>query len=104
MTVVSLAEARAERQPHWQGLCVCLACRNEWQGVGIMGSHTCLECPSCQLPQGVTKYPFGAAQGDAEFRCHCGCEAMAVYKRAIDSRFITRCMACGADQTAAIYG
>jgi len=69
-----------------------------------MGCNTGLECPECGLPKGVTKWPFGCKDGDLEFQCICGCEAMAVYKRAIDGRFVTRCMGCGYDQTAAIYG
>lgn len=104
MTVVSFAAAKEARRPHWEGACICLGCRHEWRGVGPMGAHVSLECPSCALPQGVTKHLFGAAIGDLEFRCSCGCEAMNVYKRASDGRFFTRCMACGADQTAAIYG
>lgn len=69
-----------------------------------MGTHTGLQCPECDLPKGTVKWPFGAADGDAEFRCLCGCEAMTVYKRARDGYFFTRCMGCGADQTSAIYG
>lgn len=69
-----------------------------------MGIHTGLQCPSCDLPKGTVKWPFGPQVGDAEFRCLCGCEAMSIYKRASDGRFITRCMSCGTDQTGAIYG
>lgn len=104
MSVVSFAAAKEARQPHWEGQCVCLGCRHEWQGVGPIGTHVGLECPSCDLPKGTVKYPFGAQVGDLEFRCLCGCEAMAVYKRRSDGLFITRCMGCGEDQKAAIYG
>jgi len=104
MTVISLADVRKERQPHWEGPCICIGCRHEWRDVGEMGCNTGLECPECGLPKGVTKWPFGCKDGDLEFQCICGCEAMAVYKRAIDGRFVTRCMGCGYDQTAAIYG
>lgn len=69
-----------------------------------MGAHIGLECPSCGLPKGTVKYAFGPTAGDLEFRCMCGCEAMSVYKRKHDGRFVTRCMGCGEDQTAAIYG
>lgn len=103
MTVISLAAAREERTPHWAGPAICIGCRHEWQAVAPLGSYTALECPQCRFPKGVNKWPFGSAEGDAEFRCNCGCEAMTVYRRK-DGRFFTRCMACGADQTAAIYG
>lgn len=104
MTVISLAAARAERQPHWQGKAICLGCRHEWEAIAPMGTYTDLECAECGLFKGVTKHPFGCDEGDLEFRCTCGCEALTVYKRAKDGRFYTRCMACGTDHTAAIYG
>ena len=104
MTVISLAQVRAERTPQWEGPCICLGCRHAWTGIGTIGATTGLECPSCSLPKGVVKHPFGAKPGDAEFRCNCGCEAMTVYRRSPDGYFVTRCMACGEGQTAAIYG
>ena len=100
--VISLAKAREEREPHWAGSCICLGCRHEWTGVGPVGVTVCLDCPSCGLSKGVLKYLFGAQEGDLVFECSCGCEAMTIYKRR--GRFYTKCMACGTDQTAAVYG
>lgn len=99
MTVVSLAEAKAAREPHWAGLCVCLRCRHEWAGVGPLGHHEGLWCPVCDLPKGVTKHLFGAPEGAAQFACRCGCEAMTIYH---DDQLHVRCMACGSDQTGAV--
>lgn len=103
MTVVSLAAAREERKPHWQGACVCLACRHEWEGVGPIGDHTGLDCPSCELPKGATKYLVGAQPGDLELLCDCGCEALTAYHRKSDGLKRVQCMACGTDLTHAFY-
>jgi hypothetical protein len=103
VTVVSLADERKARTPHWQGKCVCLGCRHEWEAVGPIGTHTSLECPECGLPQGVTKYPYGAKIGDLVLRCDCGCEAITIYKRAVDMLKVARCMACGADLTESFF-
>lgn len=101
MTVISLAEAREERKPHWAGTCVCLNCRHEWPTIGPIGEHTGIECPECKLPQAVTKYLYGAAIGDLVLRCDC--EAITVYKRAKDMLKVARCMACGTDLTEAYF-
>lgn len=101
MTVVSLAAAREERQPHWSGPCVCLGCRHEWEAIAPVGSHVGLECPACELPKGVVKYPFGPIEGDYALVCDCGCEALTAYKRA--GHFYVKCMACGDDLTDAFF-
>ncbi len=101
MTVISLDAAREERRPHWQGECVCLACKHLWQGVGPMGVVSGLECPKCSLPQGHTRWPIGAPDGAAFLRCDCTSEAMTAYKW--HGRFIVRCMSCGTDLTASFY-
>jgi len=101
MTVVSLAQARKEREPHWTGACVCLGCRHEWQGVGPIGTVMNLQCPACDLPKGQCKYPFGAQEGDQLLICNCGCEALTAYKRG--RHFHVKCMACGTDLTEAFY-
>lgn len=98
---MSLAAAREERTPHWQGECVCLSCRHVWEGVGPMGKISGLECPSCSLPQGHTRWPFGAPVGAAFLVCDCGCEALTAYKN--KGRFNVKCMACGTDLTHAFY-
>lgn len=63
-----------------------------------------LECPSCSLPKGTPKYAFGPNVGDAQFACNCGGEALSAYRRASDGLFKIICMACGANQTNAIFG
>ena len=98
------AAEEAKDGPHWQGRCVCLGCRHEWEGVGPMGVSTGLECPACRLFKGVVKHPFGCAVGDMELRCAvCGCEALTAYRRAIDGLKVFRCMACGNDLTDALF-
>ena len=99
--VVSLAAAREERTPHWAGKCVCLGCRHEWEGVGPVGTVEGLQCPSCDLPKGVIKFPFGPAEGDAVLQCNCGCEALSAVRR--KGRMWIFCMACGTDQTELFY-
>lgn len=102
MTIVSLAKAREEREPHWSGECVCLGCRHEWVGVGPIGTADHLECPSCGLPKGTVKHPFGAQAGDLALTCaQCGGEALTAYKR--DGYLWVRCMSCGNDLTEAFF-
>lgn len=101
MSVVSLSAARESRQPHWTGKCVCLGCRHEWEGVGPIGMHSSLECPSCELPKGVVRNLFGCAVGDQELQCNCGSEALTAYVH--NGRKWVRCMACGTDLTEAFY-
>ena len=100
MTVISLAAAREERQPHWEGTARCIGCQHEWQAIAPMGTMW-LDCPSCSLPKGHPKHPFGAALGDDFLKCDCGCEALTAYKR--KGNFYVRCMACGTDLTHAFY-
>lgn len=101
MTVVSLAAAREEREPHWEGECICLACKHVWAGVGPMGRISGLDCPSCELPQGHTRWPFGAPNDALILMCKCGSEALTAYKK--DGKFWVKCMACGTDQTETFY-
>lgn len=103
MSVVSLAAAREERRPHWQGACLCMACRHEWEGVGPVGDHVGLECPQCGALKGITKHLYGAQAGDLELRCDCGCEALTSYCRQTDGLKRIQCMACGTDLTHAFY-
>ncbi len=104
MSVVDFAAAKRDRTPSWEGPCICLHCRHEWTGVGEMGVVSGLECPSCGLGKGVTKWPFASKPGDMVLMCNCGCEAMTAYKRAVDRLLVVRCMNCGADQTDTFFG
>lgn len=99
--VISLAEARLEREPHIQGTCVCLGCRHEWVGVAPCGVHVGLECPSCELPKGVYKNLIGSSVGDLYLRCECGCEALTAYVRG-GLKYVM-CMSCGTDLTKSFY-
>lgn len=99
--IVSFAAAREERSPHFAGEAKCVGCGHEWAAVAPAGTQR-LDCPSCDLPKGVWKHPFGAADGDRLFICNCGSEALTAYFR--KGRFRIVCMGCGTDQTSAIFG
>lgn len=101
MTVISLAAAREERSPHWSGTCKCIGCQHEWVGVAPMGTFF-VGCPSCGLPKGHPKHPFGAQDGDSVFICNCGSEALTAYRH--NGKFTLRCMGCGDDHTEAVFG
>lgn len=100
MTVINFAEAEAEREPHWSGNIKCIGCQHEWVGVAPMGTMF-VDCPSCGLPKGTPKHPFGAAEGDAMFVCNiCDSEALTAYYR--EGHFRIICMGCGTNHTEAI--
>lgn len=96
--VVSLAQARLERSPHWTGPCRCFGCRHEWVGSAPIGTHI-VECPECHMMKGHMVYLFGAAEG---VTCDCGSEAVSAYYRG--DVFHVRCIACGTDLTEAFCG
>jgi hypothetical protein len=92
---------RDARRPHWEGTGHCVGCRHEWEGVGPSGVLW-VECPSCGLPKGTPKYPFGAVEGDTLLTCTpCGGEALTAYYR--DGHLWVRCMGCGTDLTEAFF-
>lgn len=101
MSVISFAEAKAERQPHWTGRCKCVGCGHEWEAVAPIGKMW-VDCPCCNLPKGTPKFPFGGAVGDTVFTCNCGSEALTAYFR--KGLFRLRCMGCGTDHSVAIFG
>lgn len=99
--VVDFRAAREEREPHWQGTVKCLGCKHEWQGVAPLGTLI-VDCPSCGLPKGHPKHPFGPRPGDAVYACTtCESEAMTLYKRGGRMRVI--CMGCGVDHTESAF-
>lgn len=101
MTVISLAAAREERQPHWVGTAHCIGCHHEWVAVAPMASKW-IECPKCALPKGCSKYPFGANEDDLVLTCaECSAETLTAYKRG--GLTYVRCMSCGNDMTNAFY-
>lgn len=97
MSVVSIDSAR----PHWEGDCMCLACSHIWHDIGPMGKISGLKCPSCSLPQGHTRWPFGAPNDAMVLICDCGSEALTAYKK--DGKFWVKCMSCGGDLTNVFY-
>lgn len=99
MSVISLAGEREKRSPHWSGCCICLGCKHEWVSVAPIGVMF-VDCPSCGLPKGHPKHPFGASEGDSLFQCDCGSEALTAYFRKGELRLM--CMACGKNVTEAV--
>lgn len=51
MTVINLAQAEADREPHLSGKARCLACKHEWVAVAPVGV-VWMECPACTLERG----------------------------------------------------
>jgi hypothetical protein len=70
VSVVSLAQARKEREPHMSGAAACMVCHHSWAGVAPIGTHD-LECPECHSTKGYFVAPVLRA-GD-RWECHCGC-------------------------------
>mgnify|MGYP006321819925 FL=1 len=75
MPVISLAEARAEREPHTSGKAKCQSCAHEWVAVAPVGTYE-LECPECAATKG---YYLGAMlRGEETFVCNCGCDVFRI--------------------------
>lgn len=102
MSVIDFAAAKLERSPHSAGARICLGCQHEWIGVAPLGVNASLKCPECGLPKGVTKNLYGADVGEMSFLCNCGCEVMFARRR-MSGRTHVHCIACGEDQTEAIF-
>lgn len=98
---MSVVPFRKREEPHTEGVAKCVGCQHQWDAVAPSDVRW-LECPSCGLKRGTWYHPFGAAVGDLEFNCLCGSEALTAYQRR--GKFWLRCMSCGMDQTAAIFG
>lgn len=97
----SVVEFRQREEPHMAGEALCIGCRHHWAAVAPIGTWQ-LECPECCSLKGIFRHPVGAAEGDAFFRCNCGCEALTAYMR--ERRFHLKCMSCGVEQTEAVFG
>jgi len=69
MTVIDLAQAKADKQPHLSGAAVCLACRHEWVAVAPVGT-VWMDCPACGLERGRYRGPVGL--GGLHWHCKCG--------------------------------
>ncbi len=77
MTVIDIAQARADREPHLSGEAVCLACEHKWVAVAPVGT-VWMECPSCSLERG--RYLGAVNVGGEHWRCHCGNDLFRVTK------------------------
>lgn len=94
--------ARPERDDlHLDGEALCIGCRHEWVAVAPVGVWQ-LDCPSCGATKGIWRYPVGGQEGDYVFHCNCGCEALTAYFH--KGLFRLKCMSCGTEQSAAIFG
>ena len=69
MTVIDLAQAKADREPHLSGAAVCLACKHEWVAVAPVGT-VWMECPACSLERG--RYLGAVNVGGDHWHCRCG--------------------------------
>lgn len=69
MTVLDLAAARKDREPHLSGAARCLACRHEWVAVAPTGV-TWMECPACTLERG--RMVAQAERNEPHWHCGCG--------------------------------
>lgn len=73
--VVSLAQARIERDNHNVGPAICKECSHEWTAVAPGGEVT-LECPSCRTWKGLWK---GGMYPEHElWVCDCGCDVFTI--------------------------
>lgn len=69
MGVISLDQARKDREPHLCGMARCLACKHEWVAVEPSGT-VWLDCPECSLERG--RYIGPVQLGGEHWHCHCG--------------------------------
>lgn len=97
-----VAFARPEKsEPYLSGEAKCIDCGARWVAVAPVGVMN-LECRDCGTMRGRWLYPVGAAEGDLLFSCACGNDGLVAYKR--NGKFWLQCMACGVDQTEALFG
>jgi len=99
MAEVLAFKPREKPDPHLVGEAICIACRRTWTAVVPEGTFW-LEC-ECGAMKGILRHRVGADEGDLEFQCDCGCEALVAYLH--KGRFYLRCMGCGVDHTEAIF-
>ena len=69
MTVIDLAQAKKDREPHMTGPAMCLSCQHEWTAVAPLGVLW-LECPACSLMRG--RFIANVERDDAHWECNCG--------------------------------
>lgn len=66
--VISLAEAKAKREPHVSGEAFCIGCNHTWRGVWPLGTID-LECPSCKRKTGRGTFEVSPQEGSHVFQC-----------------------------------
>lgn len=101
--VVSLADKRLEREPHWSGAVRCLGCAHEWVAVAPVGVVSGLACPACGLNKGVPKNLYGPGEGYAALGCNCGADSFFAYLGETSRKVYVRCVGCGSDLTEALF-
>ena len=74
-SVLSLAEARQEREPHMSGAAACMACHTAWVATAPVGTHE-LECPACHATKGY--FVASVMRGEEYFECDCGCDVFRI--------------------------
>ena len=85
MTVIDLAAAREEREPHLSGAAKCLACHHEWQAVAPVGTIW-LECPACSLERG--RFVRAVARDGDHWQCNCGND---LFRATADGMYCPNC-------------
>lgn len=89
----NVVQLQPEPASYIQGQACCLACKHEWVAVVPAGT-VFLECPSCGVHKGVTKYPCDVDSGRAHWVCNCGCYYFFIDE---DTKNI-KCANCGVGQ------
>lgn len=69
MTVIDLAQAKADREPHLSGGAQCIGCGHKWAAVAPVGTAE-LQCPSCGLEKG--RFVASVLHGESTWTCNCG--------------------------------
>lgn len=79
---------------HRTGAAICRGCRHEWDAV-TEGDGLDLECPECATMKGTFKWTYGACEGQAEYKCNCGCFDYFIMKKTPESVAAVYCRNCG---------
>ena len=87
-TVISLADAKAAREPHVTGEAFCIGCNHTWRGVWPLGT-TDLECPNCKRKTGRGTFEVSPQEGSHVYQCHCGNQLFHLLKDRV------HCPSCG---------
>lgn len=94
MSIGSLADARAKKNPRLEGDAKCFGCGHQWEGSAAIGTHE-LQCPKCDLMKGVWIGPCIGSDDELVYTCQCGSECMRVLKNKKTGSERALCMSCG---------